>query len=241
MDERNGRRFLLDCRAASQLLEDLALGPLDGGHDTRPPSLWGSLGGHVDDELKQLVHSLGGESGAFGVSDCSGPLDEIHDLLLAAQAALSVLAGAGPSGAHGVALAANEVEWRSGAVFVQLREPLGLDAVEAALLCQVEAQDDRVAAFVGELADHAVGRARCIEEGEMAALFLSQDFGREVVEAGRLVPLVEEPLGEPQGESGLPTAVVSHQDHLLLARIAHFSKFAKEDLLVLFACLADSY
>ena len=110
----------------------------------------------VEDELKERLHSVlrfqGG--GALAVRDGSGPLNDIGELLLVESAATLVLGGAatGVGIAHGVALAADDVDGGGGAVLFQLSDPLALDALQRRSTREVETHDDGVTAFVGECA-----------------------------------------------------------------------------------------
>ena len=151
----------------------------------------------------------------------SGSLDDLRQLLLAHCAAALVLTRAGARVgpvAHGVAFAADNVDWRRRAVLLQLAHPLALDALECGSTGEVEADDNGIAAFVGQSAVVSVlDSCRGVLNGDFTATFACLEVGLvEIERVCRTHSIDEEVLCELDGKGGFAASIITYEYNSLL-------------------------
>ena len=199
---------------------------LDGGHDFLG-AVEPLLGASLEHELEQRLDAVFGLQGgrAFTIGHGASPLDDLGELFLVqgATALIVARAGARVGIAHGVSLAASDVDWRGGAVLFQLTHPLALDALERGTAGEVKAHDHCIAALVGEGSVVGVLRScRGVLYSDFAAALACLEFSLVVIErVGGAHAIDEEVLGELDGQGGLATAIIANQDQLLSLRGRH--------------------
>ena len=179
----------------------------------------------VEHEVKERLHTVFAlQSGrAFAVSDGSRPLDDFGELFLVEVAAARVFGWAAARVwiAHGVPLTADDVDWRGGTVLLQFAHPLALDALERRQAGEIEADDDSIAAFVGESAMvRVLGRGHRVLHGDVTGAFARLEVGLvEVERLSRAHAVDKEVLSELDGECRLSASIIADKDDSLLAAV----------------------